>query len=692
MLRNLVRARAPIYTGGGAVMAAPTDTTMLDAALRYAGIGWHVLPLHTPTPAGCSCRSKACTSIGKHPRTQHGLSDASTDPEKIASWWGMWANANIGIVCGASGIVAIDVDPRHGGDDDWHEVKRKFGKECSQTVSAHTGGGGEHYIFQQPAGCTIGNVSSSDRFVGPLGRGVDVRAVGGYIVVPPSLHASGELYEWYEGESPFDRKPAKIPLPLLEVLDTPARQAEHEPISAADILKGIEEGGRDFALFQLASKLRYADVPIDWAYQLVTEAAARCTPPFPREDARKKVDSAYRRYEPGKGAFVEPDEAEQAAREDKPQTFIDWPVFWQTDHKFEDWLIEPIIPRGRSIALYAPAKAGKSLLMLNICALAATGQRVFDQMRGDPINIVYFDLEMTEGDLAERLENMGFGPESDLSHLFYYLLPSLPPLDTALGGATALAIALKHNADMVVIDTTSRVLKGPENDSDTMRALYHFTGLPLKAAGFTVVRIDHAGKDLEKGQRGTSAKNDDVDLVWQLTAEDEGITLRATHRRQSWVPEVINVTRKEDPLRHETAAFTWPNGTTEAARLLDSLGLATDCMNRDARTALKDAGQKMRNGTLAAALRYRRQMSEKDAGNSSGNAGNEHNDVPPSDANQRGTDRGTAGEQGEQDLAIDGQTPNPFGGWPIGERERKSKRGWAEERDQKEQDGGPDRW
>jgi hypothetical protein len=287
---------------------------------------------------------------------------------------------------------------------------------------------------------------------------------------------------------------------------------------------------------------------------------------------------------------------------------VNWEAFWESDPKAEDWLIEPLIPRGRQVALYSPAKQGKSLLMLDVAARAATGGRVLDRAAGEHLTVVYFDLEMTEGDLYERLQDMGYGPGVDLSRLHYYLLPTLPPLDTPEGGRAILSIAQHHNADLVIVDTTSRVLNGPENDADTLRAFYINTGLPLKADNRTLVRLDHAGKDLGKGQRGTSAKNDDVDLVWELTAQDDdGIRLRATHRRQSWVPEIINLIRLTDPLRHERDATSWPSGTTELARLLDDLETPVNVGQRQAREALQAAGHKARNTLLAAALRFRKE-------------------------------------------------------------------------------------
>src|SRR6266536_5019093 len=100
-----------------------------DAALAYAKKGWHVLPLHTPdSQAPCSCLKANCDSIGKHPRTMHGLKDATTDETAIRRWWDMWPKANVGIVTGrVSGFVVLDVDPQHGGEVSLGYLQDEYG-------------------------------------------------------------------------------------------------------------------------------------------------------------------------------------------------------------------------------------------------------------------------------------------------------------------------------------------------------------------------------------------------------------------------------------------------------------------------------------------------------------------------------------------------------------------------------------
>jgi hypothetical protein len=175
--------------------------TRLDFALAYAGLGWAVVPLHYITEAGrCSCGSdhEGNNSAGKHPDHRfaaHGVHSATTDPERIRAWWTANPAMNIGIALGkASGIVAVDVDPRNGGDETWAQFVERNGGALPKTAIARTGGGGLHILFRH----------DPERALVKVGKGVDIKADGGYIVVEPSGHSSGGRYLWDAEADPLD--------------------------------------------------------------------------------------------------------------------------------------------------------------------------------------------------------------------------------------------------------------------------------------------------------------------------------------------------------------------------------------------------------------------------------------------------------------------------------------------------------
>lgn len=141
---------------------------MLTHALAYARAGHEVFPVE----AG-----------GKRPNCAHGKDDATTDAEQVRDWWVQHPDANIGLRPPV-GTVVVDVDPRAGGASALVELSRPHGG-LSPTWTAYTGGGGLHAWYL---------VTGALR--GKLCNGVDLKHHSGYVVVPPSLHASGRRYAW----------------------------------------------------------------------------------------------------------------------------------------------------------------------------------------------------------------------------------------------------------------------------------------------------------------------------------------------------------------------------------------------------------------------------------------------------------------------------------------------------------------
>lgn len=165
---------------------------LLTAALEYAARDLAIFPCHSVTEGRCTCGciDPACFTRGKHPRISDNLQNASADAAQIRTWWTRWPDANIGLACGPSGLVVIDIDPRKGGDETWHDFVAAHGPDLTATWTSLTGGGGVHYLFRAPVGVTL------DEGTDKLGPGVDVKAAGGYVILPPSRHLSGRCYAW----------------------------------------------------------------------------------------------------------------------------------------------------------------------------------------------------------------------------------------------------------------------------------------------------------------------------------------------------------------------------------------------------------------------------------------------------------------------------------------------------------------
>jgi len=297
-------------------------------------------------------------------------------------------------------------------------------------------------------------------------------------------------------------------------------------------------------------------------------------------------------------------------------TPVPWPELWGIDPSGEDWCFEPILPRGRQAGVFSPAGAGKSLLLLDVAAAKSSGRPILGQAAQAPVSVVYIDQEMTREDLRERLGDLGYCEDDDLSNLHYYQLTSLPPLDTVEGGDVLMAIVERDGPEAVILDTMARVVSGDENSADTYRAFYRCSGCRLKAAGVGLLRLDHAGKDPSRGQRGSSSKADDLDIVWRLTTTEDRVVLSRTKSRVSYVPAEVPLIRETDPvLRHVLSSTRVPAGTADVIDLLDELEVATDATAAVATRTLKAAGHGRRKTIVLAALKVRRDRRFPESGN-----------------------------------------------------------------------------
>jgi hypothetical protein len=278
----------------------------LEAALGYAERGWRVLPLHSVAEIGkrsngmCSCQRRDCTSIAKHPRTLHGVKDATVKPCQIRKWWDMWPSANVGIACGSiSGIVVVDIDPRNGGVEHINELLKEHGKLPQTTISA-TGGGGWHYVY-----------AHSGERKGILCEGVDLVSDGGYIVAPPSLHLNGS-YAWlYEVED----------LPSLPAWVRDTNNSRRAPGANITIEVGdpLPKGSRNVTFIRIAGAMRRWGLGLDAIYAALTlHNEEVCDPPMSDQEVKRICANAVG-YEPEVyGGQTQSDERESLRVEDSP--------------------------------------------------------------------------------------------------------------------------------------------------------------------------------------------------------------------------------------------------------------------------------------------------------------------------------------------------------------------------------------
>lgn len=634
----------------------PTDPlhghTPADAAEAYASLGWRIVPI---IPGR------------KHPGVEAWQRAATDDLATIRSWFGgLYRGHGVGVACGqGSDIWVLDVDDL----DAIARLEEAIGCELPLTVTSRSGSGrGVHLFYQWDRDRPITNGHSRN-----LPDGIDVRGEGGQVVIPPTVHPNGDPYTWLR--PPQDWSVADAPDALYELMFRPVEQPTRPApapgpahLDDGDSIAAwtrtaysypalLEQDGwtlshtsGDDSYWVRPGKnprdghsavLHGTDGPLvvfsteaprglidpsratadgsGYAHSLFGYIAAT-RHGGDRSEAARGLRKERQRSE-GAAAALTPLAVDLSEAEDTPDVDpdapplaawqIDWSEFWQRDPGASDWLCEPFLARGRAHALFAGAKSGKSLLTLEVAAALATGSPVLAKGRTEPVDVLYVDYEMTEDDLHERLDDFGYGPEVDMSRLHYVLLPSIDGLDTKTGAQTVINSAKAWGCQLVVIDTTARAVEGEENDADTYRDLSRHLGIGLKSAGIAYVRLDHAGKDKAKGQRGSSAKNDDVDVVWRLERREGGaITLKATHRRMGWVPEDVELVLGEgrDGMVHRitSGGVSYPTGTGDVVKVMDELGLPLDISKRKAGAAIRAAGRSVDNTLVGPALKWRK--------------------------------------------------------------------------------------
>jgi hypothetical protein len=265
-------------------------TGLADAALAYAHRGLSVFPCWSVVPFRdgklmCGCGKLDCDNQGKHPLgglARNGVSDATTDLDRIRHWWRMREDANIAIHC--TGMVVLDVDPRHGGDasltalEDQHDV-------LPETWTVRSGSGGRHLYFSAPDGIEIKNNQD-----GKLAVGIDIRTNGGYVLAPPSRHVSGGFYTWLV--DPDEAMLAPLPTWLIEALAKPHATPPEEWRKL--VRDGPAEGSRarQQGAASLAGHLLRKFIDPHMALDLVQcWNAQHCDPPLEPDEVTRIVDA-----------------------------------------------------------------------------------------------------------------------------------------------------------------------------------------------------------------------------------------------------------------------------------------------------------------------------------------------------------------------------------------------------------------
>ena len=249
---------------------------LLEEALSYLDLGWAVYPAHSVdmSTGMCSCGKTDCPCPGKHPVGRWTEYQDRLPTKREVTLWFSRLDCNIGMVTGGiSKIVVVDID----GEEGISSAKKL---KLDSTLSVRTGGGGVHLYYSSSE-----SVSSKVRAL----KGIDIRADGGYVIMPPSLHKSGNRYRWSASErlSSFDSG-------LFKKLARPVFVADNW---SEEVLPGVHQGSRNMTAARLAGRYLNLGLTLEETAILLLSWNERNHPPLRETEVLRTVKAIHKKHQ-----------------------------------------------------------------------------------------------------------------------------------------------------------------------------------------------------------------------------------------------------------------------------------------------------------------------------------------------------------------------------------------------------------
>lgn len=311
----------------------------------YVDIGWSILPVKPSE---------------KRPYMNNWLQYNKVRATKatVDNWFNNLSGAGVGMVTGKiSNIVVLDVESYC--PTPIEEILKKY---PTQLIS-RTGSGGYHLFYQYPT-----NVPRVSNRVG-IFEGADLRADGGFIVLPPTVHPSGNKYEWVQRGTPM-----AFPLALLDLESRPSVQNDGWITEA---LRGVSEGGRNDTCARLAGYFFKKGMASEIVEALLIDWNERNDPPLPINEVRTTIKSIERSHAGVNTQFTRVEfENDQTTEEKQASTFD---VMKMCDYvkgyggEGVSWLVEDWLPDKSITFLVSPPESYKTWILLDLAVSVATG-------------------------------------------------------------------------------------------------------------------------------------------------------------------------------------------------------------------------------------------------------------------------------------------------------------------------------
>jgi ABC-type multidrug transport system ATPase subunit len=467
------------------------QSELLQAALGYLDDCRTVIPLNGKVPVIPSWKEY---QEGKAPT-----------PEEMTGWFNTYGDriTGLGMVTGyVHGLAVLDLE----NDED----PTRF--ELPPTAVSRTGSGGWHYFFDFPKDTDF--VKSGSLI--PSGIHGDMKADGGYVVVPPSIHpTTGKAYEWI---TPLELETELAPMPeWLAKIEDDRKKNDLEATDWKAVLDGATKGTRHDTAVKLAGKLLHHLPGKDWkdvALPLLhawNDSANE--PPLPDNEVMSIFRGiAQKQHAQGDEGTVYFDK-EVGDTPSSPRVLLAMSAIMNLpESERPEFLVHGLVPEHGITALSGHPGSGKSWFMLHLAKSVATGESFLGYFRTKQGKVLIVDEEQGAWEQRRRLELLGYSAELPI---YFYCLNGFK-LDNEKDIDLLLKTIREQEIGLVMIDPFAAIHSQDENSAEGAQKVLE--GMQkLVAAGTTVLFIHHHRKSAvgapggAQSLRGSSAYSGRLD-------------------------------------------------------------------------------------------------------------------------------------------------------------------------------------
>ena len=306
--------------------------------------------------------------------------------DELEKWFKALSGAGVGAVTGSiSNIIVLDIDTRFQGNVD--DILNKY---PTNRVS-QSGSGGYHLFYRYPQG--VGRIGNAVNLI----EGVDLRADGGFIVLPPTIHPTGNKYKWInEGDM------GTFPLDLLK--NRKDRSDENSETWLKETLKGVMSGGRNNAAAKLAGYFFSKSLNFDVVSGILTDWNMKNDPPLNQEELMTTINSVYKLNTRNAPSCILSEEKEGKKLAGAFDLMTLKGYFHEFNIEGTSWLVDEWLPMNSIAFMISPPESYKTWLLLDLAVSVASGLPFlgkFEVNRPGPVLLI--QQEDSHSGIIERL-------------------------------------------------------------------------------------------------------------------------------------------------------------------------------------------------------------------------------------------------------------------------------------------------